>query len=438
MPTPRLLCLFASLLLFVLDAQAQLEQFIAEQYPAWEATYQHLHRNPELSQQEKETSAFLAEKMRRLGFDVQENFGEYGVVAVLKNGKGKTLLLRTDTDALPVQEQTGLPYSSQKQMPRADGGPALPVMHACGHDMHMSVWLATAEAAVAFKNTWTGTLVMIAQPSEEIGTGAKAMLEAGLYKKYPVPDYAVALHVSAGMPAGTIGFCKGPAMANVDMVNIKVFGEGGHGAYPHLTKDPIVLAARIVLALQTIVSREISPLEPAVVTVGAIHGGTKHNIIPPEVKLELTLRSYTEAVREQTLAAIRRIIRHTALSAGMSEDRLPVLEIEGNSLPAVDNDAALTEQLYLAVGEALGKDRIQWTTPVMGAEDFSLYGRTPERVPISLFWLGAVSEQTIAAHQKAGTPLPSLHSPYFAPDPGPTLRNGTQAMLTVVQTLLKK
>ncbi|MCC5943757.1 MAG: amidohydrolase, partial [Bernardetiaceae bacterium] len=397
-----------------------LEAFIQERYPQWEKRYKDLHQNPELSLQEKETAAFVANQMRSWGYEVQENFGEYGVVAIMRNGEGKTLLLRTDMDALPVKEMTGLPYASQKKMQTPEGD-AVDVMHACGHDMHMSVWLSTAETAARLQSEWQGTLIMIAQPSEEIGSGAKAMLDAGLFQKYPKPDYAVALHVHAGMEAGNLGFCKGAAMANVDMVNIKIYGEGGHGAYPHDTKDPIVLASRIVLALQTIVSREISPLNPAVVTVGSIHGGTKHNIIPSEVNLELTLRSYSEEVREQTIAAIARIIKYTALSAGLTEEKLPKMEVIGNSLPAVFNNHDLSERLYKANAKTLGDDKISWVEPVMAAEDFSLYGRTDEAVPITLFWLGAVSAEKMKAHREQGIELPYFIFLLFWREPFSTL-----------------
>jgi amidohydrolase len=264
--------------------------------PQWIKTYKHLHQNPELSYHEKQTANQMVSHLKKMGFKVSSNIGGHGVVGILKNGKGPTVMMRTDMDALPIVEETGLPYAS-KAITSDDSGADVGVMHACGHDVHMSVWMGTTELMSELKSNWSGTLIAIAQPAEEKGAGAKAMLEDGLFERFPTPDYAVAMHVNSQSPAGTVGVVKGFALANVDSVNITIRGVGGHGAYPHSTRDPVVLSAQIILALQTIVSREIDPTQPAVVTVGSIHGGTKHNIIPDEVHLQLTLRSYTDEVR---------------------------------------------------------------------------------------------------------------------------------------------
>ncbi len=393
---------------------------------AWFELYKHLHQNPELSEQEQETSQKLAQELRQLGYEVTERFGDYGVVAVLKNGKGKTLLIRADTDGLPVEEKTDLPYrSTQKRIDKK--GNEVAAMHACGHDLHMSVLVGTAQMMVDLKKEWQGTLILIAQPAEEVGSGAKAMLEAGLYQKFGTPDYALALHANANLPHGTIGYCPKAALANVDMVNITVFGEGGHGAYPHTTKDPIVLASQMVLAFQTIVSRETSPTEAAVVTVGAFHGGTKHNIISDQVELQLTLRSYSDEVRQHTLAALKRIADGFAQAAGV--EKMPKIEIDGNPTPATLNDPALTTKVAASATRILGKESVVEVSPVMGGEDFSRFGRTAEKVPICLFWLGTVAPEKIEASKAQGTPLPSLHSPFFAPVALPSIQTGVKVMV---------
>ena len=412
---------------------------IAADYPMLDALYKDLHAHPELSLMEERSAGKVAAGLREAGFEVTEKFGGgHGVVGVLKNGAGPTVLIRCDLDGLPVQEETGVPYASKRRVKNLSGQ-EVATMQACGHDVHMTCLVGTARALAAIRERWSGTLVMAGQPAEEIGTGARAMLSAGLYAKFPKPDFALALHTNAALPAGSIGTVEGPAMANVDSVDITVRGIGGHGAYPHTTKDPIVLAARIVTALQTIVSRETRPIDPAVVTVGSIHGGTKHNIIPDEVKLQLTLRSYTDAVREHTLAAIKRICRGEAIAAGLPDELHPIVTQVGTQFtPATRNDVTLTRRVHAAIGGALGAERVRPVEPVMAGEDFSEFGRTAEKVPICLFWLGAVDPVKFAEHERTGAPLPSLHSSKFAPLPEPTIRTGVAAMSAAALDLLGK
>lgn len=422
----------ATLFLFASLATANDDE---QQYLA--ALYKHLHQNPELSFKEEHTAAYLANELTGLGFDVTAKVGGHGLVALLKNGAGPTLLVRADMDALPVKEETALPYASTAMGTSIDGEEK-PVMHACGHDMHMTVLIGTARRLVAEKSNWAGTLIMIAQPAEERGAGAKAMLDDGLFERFPRPDFNLALHVNAGMPAGTVGYVAGPALANVDSVDITVYGVGGHGAYPHTTKDPIVLAAQIVNSLQTIVSREISPLEPAVVTVGSIHGGHKHNIIPNEVQMQLTLRSYTEEVRQQMISAIRRLTQNLGKAAGLSADKLPKVELKDEYTPVAYNDPMLTEKIKTVFEANLGKENVWQKKPVMGGEDFGRYGQVAPKIPSLIFWLGAVNKSTYDSAIASSTSLPSLHSSKFAPDFIPATATGVKAMSSAVLALLKK
>ncbi len=419
-------------------ARDRVAERLATDYPVLEKFYIDLHLHPELSLMEERTSAKVAGELRAAGFEVTEKFGGYGVVGVLKNGAGPTLLIRTDMDALPVLEETGLPYASTVRVTDLSGHD-VPVMHACGHDIHMTVFTGTARMLAALKTQWAGTLVFVGQPAEEIGVGARLMVTAGLYQKFPKPDYAIALHDSASMPTGTVGTVEGYIMANVDTMDITVRGIGGHGAYPQATKDPIVLAARIVGALQTIVSRETRPVEPAVVTVGSIHGGTKHNIIPNEVKLQLTLRSYSEAVRQHTIEAIKRICRGEAIAAGLPEDLMPVITVQEDEFtPSTYNDPALTRRVRGALTTWLGADQVLSIDPEMGGEDFSQFGRTADKVPLCLFRLGAVVPEKVAESQRTGVALPSLHSSRFAPVPEPTIKTGITALTAAALDLLAK
>lgn len=426
--------------LFAVDAALRdlVAQRVAADYPALDAFYKDLHLHPELSLMEEKTSAKVAAELRAAGFEVTEKFGGYGVVAVLKNGAGPTLLIRSDLDGLPVQEETGLPYAS-KAVVKDLTGREVPAMQACGHDIHMSCLVGTARSLAGLRDRWSGTLILIGQAAEERGIGARAMLTEGLYRKFPKPDFAIALHDSATLPTGSIGTVEGYIMANVDTAEITVRGIGGHGAYPHATKDPVVLAARIVVALQTIVSRETRPVEPAVVTVGSIHGGTKSNVIPDEVKLQLTLRSYSPNVRAHTIEAIKRICRGEAIAAGMPDDRMPIVTVvEDEFTPATFNDPALTRRVRGAIVDWLGADAVKTIDPEMGGEDFSQFGLTTDKIPICLFRLGAVAPEKVEESQRTGVPLPSLHSSKFAPVPEPTIKTGITAMTATALTLLAK
>ena len=417
---------------------AVVAQKLAADYPSLLALYSDLHAHPELSLMEEKTAAKLAAELRAVGFEVTEKFGGHGIVGVLKNGPGPTLLVRADLDGLPLLEETGVPYASTTRVTDL-AGKEVPTMHACGHDLHMTIFTGTARQLAAHRDRWSGTVLFVGQPAEERGIGARAMLKAGLYQKFPKPDFALAVHDSATLPAGTIGILEGFNWANVDTAEITVRGAGGHGAYPHATKDPIVLAARIVTTLQTIVSRETRPLDPAVVTVGSIHGGTKSNIIPDEVKLSLTLRSYSETVRRHTIEAVKRICRGEAIAAGLAEDRMPIVEIlEGEFTPASYNDPALTRRVRNVLTPWLGAERVVGIDPEMGGEDFGQFGRTAEKVPICMFRVGAVDPVKFAESQRTGAPLPSLHSSKFAPLPEPAIKTGVTALTAAALDLLAK
>jgi len=371
--------------------------------------YVHLHRHPELSLEERETAAFLAARLRAAGFTVTEGVGGHGIVAVLDNGTGPTVLLRADLDALPVTERTGLPHASTKTATAADGT-TVGVMHACGHDVHMTNLLGTGSFLAAHRGLWRGRLLLIGQPAEERGEGARAMLDAGLFERFGKPDYALAIHVSPRFASGDVAILAGPTMANVDSVDVEIIGRGGHGAVPHLAIDPIVIAARLILDLQTIVSRETDPTTPAVVTVGAIHGGTKHNIIPDRCTLQLTVRSFSDAVRERTLEAITRKARAAAAAAGAAE---PVVRVSEGT-PALVNDGPLVERVRASLVAALGEQRVHATVPAMIGEDFSRFGRAG--VPAVLFEVGVVEPRRLAFIEAEGGERPALHTATFAPD----------------------
>lgn len=405
---------------------------IRQHLPDWLSLYRHLHKHPELSYHEKETAEKLASHLTDLGFDVTTDVGGHGLVGVLQNGEGPTILMRTDLDALPVVEDTGLPYASTVKT-SDDAGTEVGVMHACGHDIHMTVWSGTTQLLAEMKDQWKGTLIAIGQPAEEKGAGAKAMLEDGLFEEFPVPDAAIALHVNSTTPAGTVGYVSGYALANVDSVNITLRGVGGHGAYPHATRDPVVLAAQVVMALQTIVSREVNATQPAVITVGSIHGGTKHNIIPDEVKLQLTLRSYTDDVRQTLIESIKRIVKGLAEAAGIPDNLMPIVELDDVFTPATYNDPDLMNQVVNSLNKAIGRDNVLELDPVMGGEDFGQYGRTEDKVPVCMLWLGAVDPRQYERFLRGEIKLPSLHSSQFAPLPESTIRTGVAAM---TQTLL--
>jgi amidohydrolase len=438
--------LFLAVMVMSLPVSAQepgVDSLIAKEYPSLENLYKDLHSHPELSHQEIQTSKKVAEELRKVGFQVTENFGNYpdnskksyGIVALMKNGEGPTILVRTDLDALPVEEKTGLPYASKVKV-KDEENAEVSVMHACGHDLHMAVFVGTARVLSSMKDRWHGTLIMIGQPSEEkTPSGAEALLRGGLYTKFSKPLYCIALHDDASLAVGKIGWTKQYALANVNSVDITVRGAGGHGAYPHMTKDPIVIAAEIVMALQTIVSREVPPGEPAVVTVGSIHGGTKHNIIPDEVKLQLTVRSYKKEIREQLLRSIERITKGIVASAGVPADRQPIIQVDEGT-PAVYNNPELVDRLLPVFRKTFGEENVVERKPVMGGEDFSRYSLDDYSVPIFLFWLGAVDPKRIEESARTNQPLPSLHSSLFAPVPEPAMKTGIKAMTAAVIALM--
>ncbi|HEY0026684.1 MAG TPA: amidohydrolase [Allosphingosinicella sp.] len=413
-------------------------QGIANDMPSLMAMYRDLHANPELSMQEVKSSAKMAAEAKKLGFEVTTGVGKTGVVAVMKNGPGPVLLLRADMDGLPVIEQTGLAFAS-KVKGTSLAGVESGVMHACGHDTHMTAWVGTARRMAAMKGQWSGTLVMIAQPGEETSEGAKAMLEDGLFTRFPKPTHALAFHDSASLPAGTVGYNVGPALANVDSVDILVKGVGGHGAYPHTTKDPIVLASRIVTALQTIVSREVDPQEPAVVTVGSFHAGAKHNIISDEATMLLTVRSYTDETRKILLDGIRRIVNGEAMAAGMPAGKMPVVTVrEAQHTPATVNTEALTTGTAALLTQRFGPERVLKTRPAMGGEDFGRFYLADKSIESTIFWVGGVPQ---AQWDKAGgdpAKLPSLHSPFWAPDAEKTISTATEALTVAALGVLGK
>jgi amidohydrolase len=404
-------------------------------YPDIEAFYIDLHRNPELAFQEVRTAGKLAEFTKALGYEVTTGVGKTGIVAVLKNGSGPTVMLRTELDALPVEEKTGLPFAS-KVVGKTASGQTTPVMHACGHDIHMSAWAGTARWMAEHKNRWHGTLLLVGQPAEESGSGgAAAMLKDGLFTRFPRPDFALSLHDDDTMPAGTIGYHPGPFRSMSDGVTIVVHGRGGHAAMPMNTVDPIVLASRIVLALQTIVSRENNPTDPVVITVGSIHGGTTGNVIPDEVRLQLSVRTYTPEVRRKTLAAIRRIAKGEAIAAGAPREPEIISRGDEPAESVVYNDPALVARLAAALKTGLGDKTVVPMPAKMTSEDFGQYWITG-KVPSALLHIGAVNAEKFAEIQKTGIPGPAPHSPEWAPDREPTLKGAIRAEVTELTELL--
>ena len=399
--------------------------------------YIDLHQNPELSFQEEETSQKLAQILKDMGFEVTPEVGGFGVVAVFENGPGKTLMIRADMDALPLEEKTGAKYASKKKSINQVGAEVF-TMHACGHDIHMTSLIGTAQNLIKMREDWSGTLVLNLQPAEERGSGARAMIRDGIFERFPRPDFNLALHVSADLPTGKVAYVPGWAMANVDSMDIIVKGIGGHGAYPHKTIDPIVLSAQLINNIQTIRSREISPLDAAVVTVGSIHGGTKHNIIPSEVTLQLTLRSYTDEVRNNTISSIKRISRGLADSVGLPEELYPVITLKDEYTPALYNNPEFTETIRLIAEEALGKENVIKSTPVMGGEDFGMYGRVEPKIPSVLFWLGAVNKKVYDRSKREDIELPSLHSPFFLPDYKPSIETGVKVTTAMAINILSQ
>jgi amidohydrolase len=436
-----------SILLPTLALAQQKPQSIADtELPSLLTIYKDIHTHPELSGQEERTSAIIAKELRAAGCQVTEHLGKYeksdlkgyGVVGVMKNGDGPTVLVRTDMDALPVEEETGLPYAS-KVVAKNEEGKDVHVMHACGHDTHIAAFIGIARSLGKLKDQWHGTIVFVAQPAEEIGTGARALLKDGLYDRFGKPNFALGFHDKADLQTGHIGVTEGYTSANVDSVDVTVRGVGGHGAYPHKIKDPIVLAAQIINAWQTIASRENNPLDPIVVTVGSIHGGTKRNIIPDEVKMQLTVRTYKKQVRDKALAAIDRIAREIAAAAGIPPERAPVVTVRKDEVcPAMYNNPELTKRLVGVWKKTLGDDNVEIVDPTMGGEDFSEYGLPDHSIPSVNFHFGAVDPAKIAESKQTGKELPSLHSSKFAPLPESTIRTGIIAMTAAVLELMKK
>lgn len=409
---------------------AELPAWVNEKLPGLVAFYRELHQHPELSFKEEQTAKRLTARLRAAGVEVTGNVGGHGVVGILKNGPGPTVMLRTDMDALPVTEQTNLAYSSKVRV-KLPSGEMTGVMHACGHDVHMTNLVGVAGYLAAHKERWSGTLILVCQPAEERGAGAKAMLADGLFKTFPRPDYALALHVDSGLAAGKVGYRAGYAMANVDSVDITIRGRGGHGAQPHTTIDPIVLAARLVLDLQTIVSREVAPTDPAVVTVGSIHGGTKHNVIGDSCHLQLTVRSYTDEVRKTLLSGIKRKALAVAASASAPE---PIIRISESGTPALYNNKELVERVLPIFREKLGEANVVQVPQTMGGEDFARYGLAG--VPIFMWRLGSVEQPRLMRFEELGQKPPSLHSPVYYPDVEPTLKTGIVSMASAVLELM--
>jgi len=418
-------------------AQSEIGAAVAKDMDAMMALYRDLHANPELSLKEVNTAAKLAKRLKALKYDVTEKVGGTGVVAVMKNGTGPVLLIRADMDALPVVEQTRLDFAS-KVRTKTPEGVETGVMHACGHDTHMTAFIETAKLLATRKDQWKGTLVMILQPAEEVGKGARDMLEDGLYTRFPRPTHALAFHDAANLEAGVIGYTPGYALANVDSVDIDVKGVGGHGAYPQTAKDPIVLGSRIVTSLQTLVSREQDPQDPAVVTVGSFQGGAKHNIIPDEAKLLLTVRSYSDETRAKLIEGIRRIARGEAIAAGMPQDKMPVVSVKDEFTPSTYNPPEFAEEMAGLLKTHFPDGRVVKTTAVMGGEDFGRFYRADKSIKSFIFWVGGVPAEKMAAAQAGQISLPSLHSPFWAPQADKVIATGSEAMTVLALDILKK
>lgn len=425
------------------QSASDLSQSVASQLPGLSETYKHLHSNPELSHHEEKTSAYLAAELRKAGYTVTEHVGKYqdgtqafGIVAVLENGPGPRLLIRSDMDALPVEEKTGLDYASTVHSTNAQGQP-VGVMHACGHDIHMTVLLGTARELASRRKQWHGTVVLIGQPSEETIDGARAMLADGLYQRFGRPDFVVSEHDDSVTAAGSIAIKGGPLLASSTSIDVTMRGIGSHGSAPENGKDPILMAAEFVVLAQSIISRQINPQQPAVLTVGMIHGGAKRNIIPDEVTMGLTLRAYSDAVRDQIIAAVRRTAEGIAIGYGVPQNRMPIVTVSQTEItPATYNDPALAERLRKDAVAALGSDHVIAADSVMGSEDVGLFS-LDGKIPAVMFRLGAVDPAKLAQAQTTGVPLPGLHSALFAPVYAPTITTGVTAMTAMALDLLK-
>ena len=425
------LFVIAALSAFAADPSANKQQ-IDSMYPDLNKLYVDLHQNPELAFQEKQTSAKLAERLKAMGYDVTTGVGGTGIVAVMKNGAGPTVLLRTDMDALPIEEKTGLPFASHVTE-KNPAGETVPVMHACGHDIHMTSWIGTAKLMADNKQQWHGTLMLVGQPAEEVVTGASAMIKDGLFTKFPHPDYAFAVHDDDSMPAGVVGFHPGPFRASADSVDITIFGRGGHGAKPQATIDPVLIASKTVVALHNIISREIDPQEPAVITVGSIHGGTQNNIIPDQVKLQLTVRSYSPVVRKHLLASIERVAKGESLAGGSPKE--PVVTVKPGT-DTVVNDPETTARIVSALKKSLGDSAVHEMPAYMTSEDFSQYGQNGTKAV--LLHVGAQEPTKFASAKQNGTLLPTVHTSLWQPDPEPTIKTAIMVETTALMDLMGK
>lgn len=414
----------------------QIAERVNDLYPSLFRLYTHLHANPELSGQEIQTSRRIAEELRSAGFQVTEGIGGHGVVAVLENGHGPVVMLRADLDALPIAEKTGLPYASTARG-RITGIGDVGLMHACGHDIHLTVLVGAARLLMAMKDRWQGTLVLVGQPLEEVGAGARAMIEDGLFTRFPRPCCALALHVSPSLPAGTVGFREGSFWAGCASLEIVIRGIGGHGSRPQETKDPVVMAAETILLLQTIVSREISPLEPAVLTVGSIHGGTKGNIIPEEVVLQVNYRYFNDETGRQLRAAIERTVLGVAMAGGVPEECMPIIK-DLYAGPPINNDPELAKHLFEAFRGVLGNDNVIRTERFTFSDDFSQFGTEGGGMPLCYFLLGTAESGSGVEEGMAGTTGPGIHNPCFAPIPEPTIKTGTKAMVAAIFKIMPR
>lgn len=429
------LTLFLSIQGIVKAQSAEIKQVIERNFAEWEELYKYLHSNPELSLQESNTSKRMAQELKTLGYDVMENVGGHGVVAILKNGEGPTVLVRSDMDALPIKEQTGVEFASSETT--ILDGQETPVMHACGHDMHMAAMIGTAKTLTELKDSWSGTLILIAQPAEEIGAGSKAMINDGLFERFPCPDYAFALHVNSALESGKAGITPGYAYASVDEIQVLINGRGGHGAYPDLTVDPVVMASKLVLNLQTIITREISAFESAVLSIGAIQSGSSYNTVPESAELRITLRTFKENIRQKILQRIHDMAEATGKAAGLPKEEWPEVVVDEEPLPEVYNSPELSKIMLETFGDILGKENVVELSPVMYGEDFGRYGRVEPEIPILLYSVGAIDPQQMELKEQGLIDsIPSTHSSRFLPDVEPTLKTGVLTMSSAVLRLM--
>lgn len=417
------------------DNGTRISKIIEKEYHRLENIYKYIHANPELSQAEKQTAGLLTEELKKSGCKVSTGIGGYGIVGIMNNGPGPVVMIRTDMDALPLKENTGVDFASKKVV-KDNLGNEISIMHACGHDLHMTSWIGVSNVLNALKGEWKGTVLFLGQPAEENGQGARAMIADGLFSKFPRPDFVLALHVNSALESGKVGLCSGYALANIDAVDILVKGKGGHGSVPQLTIDPIVLASKMILGFQSIVSREISPQKPALITVGAIHGGTNANIIPDEVKLKLTIRSFDDEIQKLLIEKIRRTTEGIAYAAGIEKDNYPVIDIKNEYIPAVYNNPKLTEKINKIFIKTLGKEQVVNLSPEMFGEDFGWYGREKPAIPTLIYSLGSVNPKHMEDALTNKKSLPSTHSSLYLPDLEPSLKTGILSMSLAIIDLL--